>query len=70
MPKRAEWRTIYKQLYEPDNWKHWVSPRTIRGLRRVKCPQCSNSDMEKICKLRNDFYECEVCGYKFDKDVV
>ena len=69
MPKAAEWRQIYNSLYNfkiNDGRKLY---RHKRGTRVVECPNCFNNDMEKICKLRNDFYQCEVCNHKFDKDM-
>lgn len=70
MPRISEIVKAFNDLHWPQDWKKWKSERTIRGLRRVVCPNCGNDDMETMCKLRNDFYECEKCKRKFDKDIV
>jgi ribosomal protein L37AE/L43A len=32
-----------------------------------QCPICYNNNKEDIIKLRADFFECRVCGYKEDE---
>ena len=67
MPKINEDTRAFNELHWPK--KEWVSERTVRGVRPVECPRCGNADMEQICRLRPDFYQCERCLYTFDKDV-
>ena len=35
---------------------------------KMVCPRCLNGENDDIIRLRDRFYECRVCGHKFDAD--